>query len=198
MQKIAGMLFFLAGSIILMGITTAEIFYPPGYSISFSMISTLGASPPPDSIIRQPSAEIFDKSIIIAGILIMIGAYFLQKGAGQKMMTIPTILFGLGAFGVGIFPAFHAIIHPIVALITFLFGGIAATYSSKVTSSPFKILAPIFGLTSLLFLFLGVVFPHLIVPVLGRGGTERWVAYPLVLWLVGFGGYLMHSSKKSI
>jgi hypothetical protein len=26
---------------------------------------------------------------------------------------------------------------------------------------------------------------------LGAGGSERWVAYPVVLWLVIFGGYLM-------
>ena len=25
---------------------------------------------------------------------------------------------------------------------------------------------------------------------LGDGGIERWVAYPVVLWLVAFGGYL--------
>jgi hypothetical protein len=25
---------------------------------------------------------------------------------------------------------------------------------------------------------------------LGVGGAERWVAYPEILWLMGFGGYL--------
>jgi hypothetical protein len=28
---------------------------------------------------------------------------------------------------------------------------------------------------------------------LGEGGIERWVAYPAVLWLTVFGGYLMGS-----
>ncbi|WP_254662945.1 hypothetical protein [Haladaptatus sp. W1] len=27
--------------------------------------------------------------------------------------------------------------------------------------------------------------------VLGSGGVERWVAYPLLLWVTGFGGYLL-------
>jgi hypothetical protein len=26
---------------------------------------------------------------------------------------------------------------------------------------------------------------------LGRGGIERWIAYPVLLWLVGFGAVLM-------
>jgi hypothetical protein len=25
---------------------------------------------------------------------------------------------------------------------------------------------------------------------LGIGGVERWVAYPIVIWVTGFGGYL--------
>ncbi len=26
---------------------------------------------------------------------------------------------------------------------------------------------------------------------MGSGGVERWVVYPLLLWLTGFGGYLL-------
>jgi hypothetical protein len=26
---------------------------------------------------------------------------------------------------------------------------------------------------------------------MGMGGVERWVAYPVVLWVLGMGGYLM-------
>ena len=26
---------------------------------------------------------------------------------------------------------------------------------------------------------------------LGEGGLERWIVYPIVLWLVAFGSYLM-------
>jgi hypothetical protein len=32
--------------------------------------------------------------------------------------------------------------------------------------------------------------------VFGRGGTERMAAYPLILWVIGFGGYMMSSKKK--
>lgn len=30
---------------------------------------------------------------------------------------------------------------------------------------------------------------------IGIGGTERWVAYPIMLWLTGFGGYLMNEKS---
>ncbi len=51
----AGILFLLAGSIILMGIITAEAFYPEAYVYTTrnSMISDLGATEPPNSIITQ-------------------------------------------------------------------------------------------------------------------------------------------------
>jgi hypothetical protein len=31
--------------------------------------------------------------------------------------------------------------------------------------------------------------------VFGRGGTERMVAYPLLIWVIGFGGYLLGSAS---
>jgi hypothetical protein len=32
---------------------------------------------------------------------------------------------------------------------------------------------------------------------LGRGGMERLIAYPTLLWSVAFGGYLMGESDKT-
>jgi hypothetical protein len=29
------------------------------------------------------------------------------------------------------------------------------------------------------------------------GGLERWVAYPILLWILGFGGYLMGGSHQT-
>lgn len=194
MKRIAGMLFFLAGVTIVMGIITAEIFYP-AYSISQSMISNLGATRPPHSIIHEPSAAIFDTTMIVTGLLVLAGAYCLHKTHKEKLLTFAIVGMGLGTLGVGVFPAFHANAHPLVALIAFLSGGIAAIVSSRITKPPFAFISLFLGLITLLFLFLGITFPSFIVPILGAGGTERWVAYPAVLWLLGFGGYLMGLHK---
>ena len=33
---------------------------------------------------------------------------------------------------------------------------------------------------------------------LGRGGIERWIAYPVLLWLVGFGTVLLTAGARSM
>lgn len=191
MSKIAGLLFFLAGATILMGILTAEIFYPPGYSISLNMISNLGATRPPYSIITEPSATIFDTSIFIGGLLMVGATYFLQMVYKKKIFIFAAFCMGLGTLGVGIFPAFHAVIHPLVALLAFLGGGITAVLSTQILKGPFRYVAGVLGCITLLFLFMGTLVPQYIVPFLGAGGTERWVAYPEIMWLMGLGGCLM-------
>lgn len=190
----AGLLFFLAGSIILMGIITAETFYPEKYTYttSDSMISDLGATEPPNSIITQPSANIFNFSMMIVGILILLGTYFLFMALNDKIAAILIGLLGLGALGVGVFPGNVNPQHPLFALTTFISGGISAIYSYSLINSPFKYLSVVFGIICLFFLFTASIF----IPIMGGGGVERWVAYPIVLWLIGFGGYLMGLSSK--
>ncbi len=195
MQKTAGLLFFLGGSLVILGIVTAEIFYPPGYSISHNMISNLAATPPPDSVIHQPSAGIFDSSMIVSGVLISCGAYFMYRAKCARGLVLALAVMGVGASSVGIFPASHAFLHPIIALTTFFAGGVAAILSVNSTIMPFKYIAFICGAISITLLLLGILSPDVLTPYLGRGGVERWIAYPILLWLTGFGGYLMNVRK---
>ena len=185
----AGILFFLAGSVILMGIISAESFYPENYTYTTakSMISDLGATEPPNSLITQPSATIFNLSMIIVGVMVLFGTYFLFRHFKDRLAAVLIGLLGLGAFGVGIFPGNINPQHPIFALTTFISGGLSAIYSYRMINSPFKYLTLIYGLICLCFLFSANIF----IPIMGAGGVERWVAYPIVLWLLGFGGYLL-------
>lgn len=194
-MKPAGVLFFLSGCVVLMGITTAEIFYPVPYSVVHNMISNLGSTPPPGSIIYQTPATIFDNSMKLAGILVLLGTSFLYSVTKDKRVFSIALL-GLGTLGVGIFPAFHATAHPISAGLAFFGGGVAAIVTSKFVKPPFSLITILLGSISLVFLFLGLIFPQFIVPILGKGGTERWVAFPIILWLTSFGGYLMSNSTK--
>ena len=188
---LAGLLFFLAGSIILMGIITGETFYPEEltYTTADSMISDLGATEPPNSIITQPSATIFNLTMIISGILILVGTYFLFRSFNDRAAAILVGLLGLGALGVGVFPGNINPQHPLFAMTTFISGGLSAIYSYRLIKSPFKYMAVILGLIAIFFLFTANMF----MPVMGGGGVERWVAYPVILWIIGFGGYLMGS-----
>lgn len=185
----AGILLFLAGTIILMGIITAESFYPAEhtYTTAKSMISDLGATEPPNSIITQPSATIFNLSMIITGILVLTGSIFIYRSFNDKIAAVLMGLLGLGALGVGIFPGNINPQHPIFAMLTFITGGLSAIYSYRLINSPLKYPALIFGIFTLFFLFTSSIF----MPIMGGGGVERWVVYPLILWLIVFGGYLM-------
>lgn len=192
--KVAGFLLFLAGSVIFMGIITGEIFYPEIYSYTThnNMISDLGATEPPYSIITQPSANIFNFSMIISGILILIGTYYLFRAYNDRIAAILVGLLGLGALGVGIFPGNINPQHPLFAMTTFICGGLSAIYSFRLINSPFKYIAVLFGVIGLFFLFT----VNMIMPVMGGGGVERCVAYPVILWILGFGGYLMGVGSK--
>jgi len=195
-QNIAGALLFIAGVVIFLGIITAETLYP-GYNTAQNMISDLGATEPPNSIIVQPSATIFNFSMMICGLCIILSAYCIHRALYMKTVTLTIALFGVGALGVGIFPGNYGAVHGISALITFIFGGLAAIMSYKVTTLPFRCFSVILGsialLDLMLYYILGQASPFAI---FGIGGLERWIAYPIALWVTGFGGYLMGSAER--
>ena len=188
------MLLFLAAAVVLMGIITAEMFYPPeyGYTTSKNMISDLGATEPPNSVITQPSATIFDATMIAAGILILAGALFAFRAFKDFIVAATIGLVGLGILGVGVFPGNMNPMHPIFAMIAFVFGGLAAIGSYRIIRSPFGYVTVLLGLTTLFFLVTNGYFGGIV----GMGGVERWVAYPVLLWMLGLGGYLMGVSSK--
>lgn len=190
MNKTAGLLFFLSGAVIILGILTSEIFYP-NYNISKDYISTLGSTPPPNSIVKEPSAKIFDFAMILAGILTIVASYSLFQVVGNRLIPIFFAIAGVGTAGVGIFPAFTGIPHLASALAAFVFSGISAILAYKISKPPFSYLSVILGFLTLIFLTLGLLLPKYIVPILGIGGTERWIVYPAAILFIGLGGYLM-------
>jgi len=183
----SGLLLFLAGVILFMGIITGEIFHPAGFSTRTSYISELGASIKPGEAAPQPSATIFNFTMILTGIMIIIATYFVQTAFRKLLLTIPLFLFGVGILGVGIFPGDIAPWHGLFALILFVAGGIAAITSFKIVCPPLRYIFISLGTIALIFLIRYNYF----VPSLGVGGTERWVFYPIVFWVTGFGGYLL-------
>lgn len=193
--QVSGFLMFLTGAVLLMGIITAEIFYPAGYSTSQNEISDLGATRPPDSIIVQPSAAIFNTTMILAGIMLIVAAFFFHRGFRHGVVTASILLLGAGMVGVGVFPGNNAAVHPLFALLTFVTAGASAMLSARVSTAPFRYLAFALGLVTLTFLLLAIFASTVVFPILGDGGTERWVAYPAILWIIGFGGYLLASPE---
>jgi hypothetical membrane protein len=208
-RKAAGALHFLAGAVVLMGIITAEALYPADYSTAGNTVSDLGGTRPSEGgVVLQPSATVFDATMVVSGVMIVAAAFSFHRASGRRAVTIPTALLGLGVFGVGIFPG-NTGLHPIFALLAFVAGGVAAILSYRASASPLRYIVAAIGAIALLMLVLGILgAPQpdgmgLLgnagpIAALGPGGVERWVAYPVVLWLTAFGGYLMgpvHSER---
>ena len=91
--KIAGMLFFIAATQFVLCLTISEALYP-GYSVSDNYVSDLGVG---------PSAVIFNSSVFILGLLLLVGTYFLRHVSGFKTLNTLLILMAIGAMGVGVF-----------------------------------------------------------------------------------------------
>jgi hypothetical membrane protein len=187
----AGAMLFIAAAIALMGIITAETLYP-GYSTADNMVSDLGATEPPNSIIVQPPSNIFSASMFICGTLVLIATFMVQQTFHRKIVTVPLAIFGLGILGVGIFNGSWGSIHATFAMMAFMGGGISAIVSYKVLVGPYRYISVVLGVTALLvlfsYIFMGEDSPF---AVFGLGGLERWIVYPVILWTIGFGGHLM-------
>jgi len=189
--RIGGGLLLLAGATIFMGIITAEALYPGSFSTGANEISDLGGTRPPNSVILQPSATIFNLAMTVIGALVVAGSWFVQRAFGRRSVTIPIAVLGVGALGVGIFPGNTGNPHAVFAMVTFVSGGIAALSAARVTTAPFRYISFLLGAVSLAtlgtYMLLGDASP---MAVLGIGGVERWIVYPVVLWITAFGGYL--------
>jgi hypothetical membrane protein len=193
---VAGVLLVVAGLVTFFGIITAEALYPDGYTTAGNTISDLGATEPPNSVIQQPSATIFNLTMVVAGVLIIAAAFCLQRGFRRVAVALLVALSGLGMVGVGVFPGDTGNIHAIFALLAFIAGGLAAVVSPTVQSPPFSVVSVVLGVVSLsslaLYMILGDSDP---MAGLGIGGVERWIAYPINAWTLAFGGYLMGRAR---
>jgi len=189
-RKVAGALVFVGGSQFVFGMLVAEALYP-GYSISQNYISDLGAG---------PSASIFNSSVFLLGLMVVVSAYFVHRSFRNRLVTSLLVLAGAGAMGVGVFPENYPAMHEIVSDIAFIFGGLLPIAAYRLVRRPFSYLSVVMGVLSLSAMvllstqysfslgeqyFLG----------LGAGGMERMIVYPILLWEAAFGGYLMASSQ---
>ncbi|HZD43879.1 MAG TPA: DUF998 domain-containing protein [Methanomicrobiales archaeon] len=197
-QNVAGVLLVTLSVISLMGIITAETLYP-GYSISQNAISDLGATGPPGSVV-QPSATIFNTAMVVSGVLVIGAAYFIHRAFKNRPFTALLALTGIGILGVGIFPENYGAIHVVLSAILFTAGSLSAIVSYTVEAPlALRYYSVALGAVSLIDLSLLVALdgssPFAL---LGFGGLERWIVYPILLWGTVFGGYLLGRSHPYV
>jgi len=181
--RVAGFLIFVGGVQCVLAIILAEALYP-GYSSSKNWISDLGVG---------PSATVFNSTMILLGVLGIAGAYFVQQAFHSRIFPFLMTLASIGAIGVGVFPENVPPLHSISSSITFLFAALSALSSYKLQKPPLSHISVILGAFALLALILTFTGTYL---GLGKGGMERMIAYPELLWLISFGSYLIGCSNN--
>jgi hypothetical membrane protein len=193
-EKVAGILFFIAATQFVLGLTIAEALYP-GYSVSDNYISDLGIG---------PSAVIFNSSVFLLGLLILIGTYFLRHISNFKTVNTLLLLMAIGAMGIGVFTKDFRTAHGAVASTAFFFSGLSALSSFKVLKKPLSLISLILGMMTLGALVLfssGVVTSGSLTSNdaydsnfylgLGPGGMEHMIFYTALMWLAGFSWHLV-------
>ena len=154
-------------------------------------ISDLGGTRPPNSVILQPSATIFNLAMTVVGVLIVAGSWFVQRALGRRSVTIPIAVLGVGALGVGLFPGTPATLMRSSRWSRSSRVGSLLSARPDVATAPFRYISFLLGAASLAtlgtYMLLGDASP---MAMLGIGGVERWIVYPVVLWITAFGGYL--------
>jgi hypothetical membrane protein len=189
--KVAGILLSVGCIQFLLAVNFAQTQFP-GYSSTKDTLSTLGGSVP----LVEPSAMVFNLSVIIFGILILIVAYLILKSGGAHIFSVLLAISAAGAIGLALFPQYTGNTHSFFALVAFLFGSLATIFSYRLgLNKPLVVISLVLGVPALVLLLLVIIFRFggLINPLeiyLGVGGNERFIAFPPILYLIALGGYL--------
>jgi hypothetical membrane protein len=201
----AGALFSLGGLLFLLLTTVSEAVYP-NFSLQTNAISDAAA-------VGASTFAVEETAILGAGLCWAVGAYYLFRGTGRRRMLVLNVLPGLGFLLAGVSPEnVNVAIHSVGALLAFPFGGIVAILSFRMIRSQYRYFAVALGALSLVSTFVTFVGGQIAGPcgsctgsttyirslealALGLGGWESMIIYPLLLWLIGFGGYLLASGN---
>lgn len=182
--RLGGALLFAAGLIFVVFNTVAESVYP-GYNVGKDALSNLGA-------IGVNTRFLWDGQLFVSGLFSLVGVilFFYKSSsldiARRKAVSVLYILPAIGAIMVSLVPEnLNIEMHTVGALITFVFGGIVSVYSGRFIKSPFRYFSIILGLITLFSL------TQLNGTLLGFGEAERLVVYPIVIWELAFGTFLM-------
>lgn len=201
-EVVAGVLLSTTGIGVILAIITNEALYPAArhYSTLANTISDLGGTEPPNSYMVQPNRMIFILTMAFAGLLVLVATYLLWRIVERRRFLVALGIFGVGIIGIAVFPGNVATIHPLFSLLCFLGGSIAAILSRKILDVPLRYFAVALGSVALLATVFGLESLENWGPqaTIGIGGIERWIAYPVLLWLVLLGAAFMTSGAQRI
>ena len=191
-RTFAGLLLLLSGSVFLIGVMLAETM-APGYSMNADAISDLGTI--------DGSSAVFNITLVLTSVLAAAGGLLLHGHHRRRAITTLFVLAGLGAIGAGVFTLDASDIHGLFALLAFVAFNVLAIVCATLARGPMRALSTILGTVGLAFvivMFLGDAGMADMFGPIGHGGAERMIVFPVMIWMLGFGGYLMSPSAGPV
>lgn len=183
--RLPGVFFVILGAAFLI-VTMLAASMAPAYDFSGGAISDLG--------VIDETAPLFNGLLVGMGLLNMAGGYLFYRAHRRRWLLALYIVAGLGTIGAGVFPLDTGGLHAIFALVAFLVYNLEALGTAAALGEPMRTLGLIAGAVGLLYTALMVIGDSgntVVFGPYGHGGTERMIAYPVMLWLVALGGYLI-------
>jgi hypothetical membrane protein len=190
--QLSGLLLFInAAQFMIVIMLAASV--APAYDYGAAAISDLG--------VIAETALLFNASLVVVGVLNIAGGYLHYRSHGRTWILATFLVAGMGAVGAGLMPLDRGGLHGLFALLAFLFFNLEAIACATVVSGPMKPVSAVAGVVGLVFVVLmaiGDAGNSAAFGPIGHGGTERMIVYPVMLWMVAFGGYLMATGRAEI
>ena len=157
----------------------------PDYDFAGGAISDLGVIP--------ETALLFNLSLVAVGGLNVVAGWLLFAGRGNLPGLVVFLVAGVGAVGAALFPLDRGGLHTIFALLAFVAFNLEPVVIGLESHRALRVISILVAIVGLAFVVLMVVGdggnPAAFGPI-NHGGTERMIIYPVMLWLLAYGGYL--------
>jgi hypothetical membrane protein len=190
-RRLPGLLMFtLAAQFMTVVMLAASM--APSHDITGGAISDLGVIP--------ESAALFNVSLVVTGLLNLLAGYLLYRSHRRRWIVVVFTLAAIGAAGAGIVPLDVSGAHGLFALLGFLCFNLEPLAMAPLLRGPMRFISYLAAMAGLLFVGLMVIGDAgdpSVFGAIGHGGAERMIVYPVMLWMMAVGGYLMADTGET-
>lgn len=184
-RRVTGLFLFALAAQFMTAIMLAAAMVP-AYDFQGGAISDLGVFP--------ETALLFNGSLFLVGLFNLLGGYAFYRIHGKRWLFSVFALAGVGAIVAGLVPLDAGDLHTLGALLAFVFFNVQAIGTATRLTGVMRALAVLTGTIGLVFVGVMIVGDGgnaAVFGPIGHGGAERIIIYPVMIWLVAFGGYLL-------
>ena len=136
---------------------------------------------------KYGNITLYNTSIVLLGVLMLVGAYFVQKAFKSMIFSLSLILAAVGTIGVGLL-TYASTEYYVLAGLGYVFFAISAILSYRFEKTPLNYISVVLGAVALLALGLWAGNVDL-----GSGimVTPITIDMLVLLWLAGFGAHII-------